>query len=29
MNVFNLRDQLVTDYSEYVRSYIQIVNTGE
>ena len=24
MNVFNLRDQLVTDYSEYVRSYIAI-----
>ena len=24
MNVFNLRDQLVADYSEYVRSYIAI-----
>ncbi len=24
MNVFNLRDQLVSDYSQYVRSYIQI-----
>ncbi|HOA61881.1 MAG: DEAD/DEAH box helicase [Verrucomicrobia bacterium] len=24
MNVFNLRDRLVTDYSEYVRSYIAI-----
>jgi hypothetical protein len=24
MNVFNLRNQLIGDYSEYVRSYIQI-----
>ena len=24
MNVFKLREQLIADYSEYVRSYIQI-----